>query len=43
MGDNYKNLIKDLENNESEWKKWYDYEKPENEKPPGDFAKLSPF
>jgi dynein heavy chain len=43
VGDEYKNLVNDLENNESDWKKWYDLEKPENEEMPREFGKLSNF
>jgi dynein heavy chain len=43
IGEEYKNLVNDLENNESEWKKWYDLEKPENEEMPREFGKLSNF
>lgn len=28
IGDVYKNLINDLEQNELIWKKWYDFERP---------------
>lgn len=28
VGDSYKNMIDDLQSNEREWKKWYDYERP---------------
>jgi len=42
LGDEYRNLINDLENNESTWKKWYDLEKPEAEIPAA-YSKLSAF
>jgi len=29
IGEEFKNLIEDLEGSEKEWKKWYDFEKPE--------------
>lgn len=31
IGEEFKNLIEDLERNERDWKKWYDLEKPETE------------
>lgn len=30
----FRNVINDLEDNEAEWKRWYDLEKPEVEEPP---------
>jgi hypothetical protein len=32
-----------LENNEKDWKRWYDYEKPEVEELPAGYTKLSAF
>jgi len=29
LGDQFTNLISDIENKERDWKKWYDVEKPE--------------
>ena len=43
LGDPFSNLIYDIENNEKDWKKWYDYEKPEVEELPPGYTKLSPF
>lgn len=40
IGEGYRNFINDLENNEDEWKRWYDLEKPENEELPREFAQL---
>ncbi len=43
VGEEYRNLITDVEGNETDWKRWYDLEKPENEELPHEFAKLQPF
>lgn len=34
LSDSFKDLINDLENNEADWKRWYDLEKPEMEELP---------
>ena len=39
-GDLYRNFINDIETKEDEFKKWYDYEKPEKEDLPGNYSKL---
>lgn len=36
-------MIVDIENNEGDWKKWYDLERPELEELPREFGKLSNF
>lgn len=42
IGDEYKHLVEDLENNEEVFKKWYDLEKPEQEDLPN-YHKLTSF
>lgn len=43
LGSDFKNVINDLENNEQEFKKWYDCEFPENDEVPKGYEKLSSF
>ena len=43
MGEPYSNIINDLDNNEKDWKRWYDFERPEAEELPIGYTKLSPF
>ena len=43
LGDEYKNLITDLEGNEKVWRNWFDYERPEQEELPAGYTKLSAF
>jgi dynein heavy chain len=43
IGEEFKNLIEDLEGSEKEWKKWYDFEKPEGEDLPQNYTKLNAF
>ena len=43
IGDLFKGLINHIEAHEREWKKWYDYERPEQEELPEGYTKLSAF
>ena len=43
VGDEFKGIIDDLNQNGDDWKKWYDTEKPELEELPGKFSKLNSF
>lgn len=43
LADSYKKLADDVEKHGREWKKWYDYERPEMETLPDGYTKLSSF
>jgi len=43
IGPEYQTLITHLEENEKEWKDWYELERPEDSPLPGDFKSLSKF
>jgi len=43
VGPEYKDLIEHIEEHGNEWKEWYDQEKPEDTKLPGEYSKLDRF
>lgn len=43
LADSYRKLADDVEKHGREWKKWYDYERPEMETLPDGYTKLSSF
>lgn len=43
LGEVYQNLANDVEKHGEQWRKWYDYEKPEIETLPTGYTKLNAF